>query len=344
MSNSSEISAKVVAKAAAVAFLWAAVAFALFAGGAVFSGRAMTAMLGPSFELSERSLSANTSAFLHSKLINIANASIVDSGVRTLQARRLSTAPDPPPPGFTVFCGSGPLSESVYFFSVAGCPTTPTPTRNYVASIVIDNPESCSLSIALCSGNDKDSCNIVGGADTAIASSSTPIKLSNVACPKDGSVCGWYVVNGSPGICTMIYTTQFSRGLNVGIIVTIVIYSLFQIWWIVCLLHWCGCIDAQCVEKVWCCPFCWCYPCCCKARYEVRRKKKTMDMMLQAAMSGGHANPAHRMGDAYASQNYPIAVPPPGYASQQPQPQQPQPPPSNSLTAPWPSDRVASFR
>jgi hypothetical protein len=351
----------VAVKVMASAVLRAAVAFALFAGGAVILGHGMAELLGPSLEPAEFSLSAgaNTSAFLYSKPSNIANASaasIVDGGARTLQARRLSTAPDPPPSGFSVYCNDGPSSLSVYLISpAAGCPTTPT--RNSVASIVIDNPQSCSLSVGLCSGNDISSCNVVSGTGTAISSSSTPIKLSNVACPKEGSVCGWYVVNTSPGTCTMTRTMQFSRDLGVGIIVTIVISCFLQIWWIVCLLHWCGCIDAPWVEKVWCFPFCCCYPCCCKDRYEVRRKKKIMDMMSQAAMASGHVNPVHSMANAYAAQNSSIAVSPPGYSTQQPQPLQ-QPPqqqsvqqPVSSLTAPWPSPggfdastRIASFR
>ena len=346
------------AKAVVAAILWAAVSFAIFAGGTVLSGRSMAAMLGPSFEPAEHSLRSNTSTFLHFELSNVANASaafIVGGGARTLQARRLSTEIDPPPSGFSDYCQSTtPQGFRIPILSTytVGCITLPS--YDFVASIAINNAGNCNLYVTFCAGNDLSTCSGVGATTNLVSSGA----ISNLPCPSAASFCGWDITSGLSSCSGIQITNKITRRLNAGPITAIVIYSFLQIWWIVCLLHWCGCIDAQCVEKVWCFPFCCCYPCCCKDRYEVRRKKKIMNMMSQAAMA---ANPVHNLANAYAAQNNSIAVSLPGSTTLQPQPlQQPQQQqsvqqthqqPANSLTAPWPSPggfdastRIASFR
>ena len=136
--------------------------------------------------------------------------------------------------------------------------------------------------------------------------------------------------------------------LDSGSIVAIVIDAIYDIWLIICVLHFFGCIDAPLVEKLMCCPYCCCYTCCgCRDRYEARRKIKEGRLGGSGGGGGGARN-----GEAYtvSTTAYSAAYPQPSaYAPQYGAPgggygaqQQQQPPPGygqqsggRSLTGKW---------
>jgi hypothetical protein len=132
-----------------------------------------------------------------------------------------------------------------------------------------------------------------------------------------------------------------------GGIVGGILGAAYQIWLLVCVLHWAGCIDAPLVETLMCFPYCCCYPCCCRELYSNRRKVREGklggrtnegfgEVVVTQQPSGFTAAYPHQQGQqqppppGYAA-SYPQQPPPPGYAASYPQ----QPSHGRSLTSKW---------
>ena len=146
-----------------------AVAAVLAAAAAALTGRVPTPggalvgavrflVSGPSLAMSAQPAEA---PFLLSKAANV--SFLADSaplppefhqdagGLRALQAaRRLATAADTPPSGYSVKCAG---SRTVTLRSLASVSTTCPMASDSVVSIAIDNPSACKIMIMQCTGS-----------------------------------------------------------------------------------------------------------------------------------------------------------------------------------------------